>query len=277
MHSGAVVPAGLVVEQVGNAGEVTEIAVRSPRPYSQCPTCGVKAAAVHSHYSRRLGDLPLGGRPVRLVLKARRFRCRTVSCTKRIFAERFDKDLVEPWARRTSRLGLLIFHLGLALGGRPGARFANRLMAPVSKDTLLRSIRRRGRPDHAVPKVIGIDDWAWRRNQRYGTIICDLERRRPIRLLPDREPATARGWLVGQQQVEVVARDRGGGYALAAAQALPHACQVADRWHLMENASRAFLDAVRCSMREIRTAIGTTIVNPDLLTAAERLQYEGYL
>lgn len=277
MHSGAVVPAGLVVEQVGNAGEVTEIAVRSPRPYSQCPTCGVKSAAVHSHYSRRLGDLPLGGRPVRLVLKARRFRCRTVSCTKRIFAERFDKDLVEPWARRTSRLGLLIFHLGLALGGRPGARFANRLMAPVSKDTLLRSIRRRGRPDHAVPKVIGIDDWAWRRNQRYGTIICDLERRRPIRLLPDREPATARGWLVGQQQVEVVARDRGGGYALAAAQALPHACQVADRWHLMENASRAFLDAVRCSMREIRTAIGTTIVNPDLLTAAERLQYEGYL
>lgn len=96
-------------------------------------------------------------------------------------------------------------------------------------------------------------------------------------MLPDREPATARGWLVEQQQIEVVARDRGGGYALAAAQALPHACQVADRWHLMENASHAFLNAVRCSRREIRTAIGTTMVNPDLLTAAERLPYEGYL
>ncbi|WP_176591545.1 ISL3 family transposase [Sphingobium sp. EM0848] len=277
LRNGALVPAGLVVEQVDNAGAVMEIAVRSAKPYSRCPSCDVKAAAVHSHYSRRLGDLPLAGRSVRLVLNARRFRCRTANCARRIFAERFDTEVVEPWARRTSRLGLLVFHLGLALGGRPGARFANRLMAPVSKDTLLRSIRRRGRPEHAAPTVVGIDDWAWRRNQRYGTIICDLERRRPIRLLPDREPATARGWLVGQQQIEVVARDRGGGYALAAAQALPHAQQVADRWHLMENASHAFLDAVRCSMREIRTAIGTTIVNPDLLTAAERLQYEGYL
>ncbi|MCW6531979.1 ISL3 family transposase [Sphingomonas sp. TX0543] len=277
LRSGALVPAGLVVERVGNAGGVTEIAVRSPQQHSRCPACGIKTAAVHSHYSRRLGDLPLGGRPVRLVLNARRFRCRTVCCAKRIFAERFDSDVVAPWARRTNRLGLLIFHLGLALGGRPGARFANRLMAPVSKDTLLRSIRRGGRPDHAAPTVVGIDDWAWRRNQRYGTIICDLERRRPIRLLPDREPATARGWLAGQQQIQVVARDRGGGYALAAAQALPHANQVADRWHLMENASRAFLDAVRYSMREIRRAVGTTSVNPGLLTAVERLQYEGYL
>ena len=150
-------------------------------------------------------------------------------------------------------------------------------MAPVSNDTLLRSIRRRGRPGFAQPRVIGIDDWAWRRNQRYGTIICDLERRRPIRLLPDREPATARAWLVEQPQITTVARDRGGSYAFAAAQALPNAEQVADRWHLMENASRAFLDAVRASMRQIRTAIGATIINPGLLTAAERIQYRAIL
>jgi len=74
-----------------------------------------------------------------------------------------------------------------------------------------------------------------------------------------------------------VARDRGGGYALAAAKALPHAVQVADRWHLMENASHAFLDAVRKSMRQIRSAVGAATINPALLTAAERLQYEGYL
>lgn len=150
-------------------------------------------------------------------------------------------------------------------------------MAPVSNDTLLRSIRRCGRPSHAAPRVIGIDDWAWRRNRRYGTIICDLERRRPIRLLPDRQPATARSWLEKQPQIEIVARDRGGGYALAAAQALPCSQQVADRWHLMENASQAFLDAVRRSMRDIRTAIGASVVNPALLTAAERIQYEGYI
>lgn len=147
----------------------------------------------------------------------------------------------------------------------------------LSNDTLLRVVRRRGHRSFVPPTVIGIDDWAWRRNQRYGTIICDLERRRTIALLPNREPATAQAWLTCQPQITTVARDRGGGYATAAARALPMATQVADRWHLMENASRAFLDAVRKSMRQVRAAIGAATINPDLLTAAERLQYEGYL
>ncbi len=150
-------------------------------------------------------------------------------------------------------------------------------MLPVSNDTLLRVVRRYGCPHISPPRVIGIDDWAWRRNQRYGTIICDLERRRPISLLPDREPSTAQAWLVAQQQIEIVARDRGGAYGLAAAKALPHSLQVADRWHLMENASRALLDAVRKSMRNIRSVIGATKVDTALLTAAERIQYDGYL
>ena len=163
------------------------------------------------------------------------------------------------------------------LGGRPGQNLAQRLLLPVSNDTLLRTVRRRGTPRVIPPTVIGIDDWAWRRNQRYGTIVCDLERRKTIALLPDREPATAEAWLQGQQQIAIVARDRGGGYGLAISKALPQAIQVADRWHLMENASGAFLDAVRKSMRQIRGAIGAATITPELLTAAERLQYEGYL
>ena len=126
-------------------------------------------------------------------------------------------------------------------------------------------------------RVIGIDDWAWRRNYRYGSIDCNSERRRVVTLLPDREPATAQAWLAAHPTISVIARDRGGGYGEAAARALPHAVQVADRWHLIENASRAFLDAVRKSMRQIRTVIGATTIDPKLLTAAERLQYEGYL
>ncbi len=94
--------------------------------------------------------------------------------------------------------------------------------------------------------------------------------------MPDREPATAQAWLAEQQQIEIIARDRGGSYALAASRAVPHAVQVADRWHLMENASKAFLDAVRRSMRQIRQAIGAATINPKLLTSAEKLQYEGY-
>jgi transposase len=219
----------------------------------------------------------MAGKPVRLVVVARRFHCDAVLCGRRIFAERFEEDVLALWARRTARLDHIVHHLGLALGGRPAASFARRLMLPVSNDTSLRVARRRGSPRFVPPTVIGIDDWAWRRNQRYGTIICDLERRKTIALLPDREPATAQAWLSDQPQINVVARDRGGGYALAAAKVLPKATQVADRWHLMENASRAFLDAVRKSMRQIRTAIGAATINPDLLTAAERIQYEGYL
>src|SRR5271168_1602523 len=150
-------------------------------------------------------------------------------------------------------------------------------MLPVSNDTLLRVVRRRSCPRTEPLTVAGIDDWAFRKNHRYGTIVCDLERRRPVVLLPDREPATAEAWLALRPEIAIVARDRGGGYGIAVSKALPNATQVADRWRLMENASRAFLDAVRSSMRLIRNVIGATTINPKLLTAAEHLQYEGYL
>ncbi len=224
-----------------------------------------------------IADLPCARRRIELHLTVRRFVCNVVHCRRKIFAERFGDGVIRPMARRTARLETLVYHLALALGGRPAARFADRLGLPVSNDTLLRTVRRYDRPPPPPPSVIGIDDWAWRSNHRYGTIICDLERRKTIALLPDRESSTAKAWLVEQPQIKIVARDRGGGYAQAAAQALPQAEQVVDRWHLMENASHAFLDAVRKSIRQVRLAVGTATVSPKLLTAAERLQYEGYL
>ena len=276
LRSTTLVPRGFVVESAALEAGTAVIVVRPAGGLSTCPECGARSGRIHSRYRRCLADLPIAGFPVRLVLIARRFYCDAVLCGRRIFTERFDPSNLAPWARRTARLDHIVHHLGLALGGRPAANFARRVMMPVSNDTLLRAVRRRGSVRVIPPTVIGIDDWAWRRNQRYGTIICDLERRKTIALLPDREPATAQCWFSGQPQIEVVARDRGGGYALAAAKALPQAIQVADRWRLMENASRAFLDAVRKSMRQIRCAIGAATINPELLTAAERIQYDGY-
>jgi transposase len=150
-------------------------------------------------------------------------------------------------------------------------------MLPVSNDTLLRVVRRRTALRTDPLTVVGIDDWAFRRNRRYGTIVCDLERRRIVTLLPDREVATVRAWLADHPGIKIVSRDRGGGYGEAVAKALPDAIQVADRWHLMENASAAFLDAVRKSMRAIRIATGTPTITPELLTSAEKLRYESYL
>jgi transposase len=277
LHASELVPPGFAADNALSDGGGTVITIRATNEYSQCPSCGVASGRVHSRYHRRLADLPITGRRVVLMLQARRFRCEAALCGRRIFAERFDDNILKPWARRTARLDQIVHCLALALGGRPAASFARRLSVPVSNDTLLRAVRKRGGPSFAPPAIIGIDDCARRRNHRDGTLICDLERRNTIALLPDREPATAEAWLTNQPQIAVVARDRGGGYALATQKALPKAVQVADRWHLMENASHAFLDAVRKSMRQIRAAIGAATINPALLTAAERLQYDGYL
>jgi hypothetical protein len=122
---------------------------------------------------------------------ARRFRCDAVLCGRQIFTERFANGVLAPSARRTTRLDCIVHHLGLALGGRPAAGFAKRLLLPVSNDTLLRVVRRHSRPPADQLAVVGIDDWAWRRNHRYASIICNLERHRIVTLLPDREPATA--------------------------------------------------------------------------------------
>ena len=151
-------------------------------------------------------------------------------------------------------------------------------MLPVSRDTLLRVVRRRAAPIGTAPvTIIGIDDFAWKRGQRYGTLVCDLERRRIVDLLPDREPATVEAWLKAHPEIASISRDRGGGYGQAATKAAPQAVQVADRWHLMENASAAFLEAVRRSMRSIREVLNATVTNPALLTCAERIQYDGFL
>jgi Transposase len=165
----------------------------------------------------------------------------------------------------------------LALGGRPAAIFARRLMLPVSNDTLLRMVRRRARLRAEPLRAIGIDDQAWHKGHRYGSIVCDLQRRRIVTLLADREVATVEAWLRHHPEIMVIARDRGGGYGEAASRALPNAIQVADRWHLIENASAALLDVVRKSMRLIRNAIGATTIDRELLTSADRLQHDGYL
>ena len=273
----SLIPVGLSVECLTKAEGALVVTARTKSCESVCPLCGTASRRVHSRYVRHVSDLPCSGRRVYLRIVARRFFCFAPRCRRQIFAERFDSAVLAARSRRTSRLECIIHHLGLALGGRPAAGFAKRLMMPVSNDTLLRVVRGRTCLRTEPLSVVGIDDWAFRRNHRYGTIVCDLERRRIVTLLPDREIATVEAWLADHPQIKILSRDRGGGYGEAAARALPHAIQVADRWHLMENASSAFLDAVRKSMRPIRSAIGATTINPALLTSAEKLQYEGYL
>lgn len=269
-------PAGLIVRDVEIAPDAINMVAYSASKSSVCPSCGQISTSLHSRYQRVLSDLPSHGRAVRIRVLARRFRCRQSVCRQRVFTERLDPSIAARSARRTTRLEAIVHHIGLALGGRPGQSLARRLVLPVSKDTLLRSVRRHAVWSDEPLRVIGIDDWAWKRGQRYGTVVCDLERRRIVDLLPDREVGTVATWLAAHPTIKVIARDRGGGYGAAASRACPDAVQVADRWHLMENASGAFLEAVRRSLRLIRERLGPGTVDPTLLTCAEQRQYEGW-
>src|SRR5271170_7310168 len=254
-------PCGLAIESVEAEAGALVILAHPASATADCPICGSPSAKIHSTYQRSLTDLPSHGRVVRIKLSTRRFRCALATCGRRIFTERLAATAGRPFARRTTRLEGIVHHLGLALGGRPGQSFARRLLLPVSKDTLLRVVRRHSVPTAAAPRVIGIDDWAFKRGHRYGTIICDLEQRRIIDLLPDREAATVAAWLAARPSIDVIARDRGVGYIQAATDGRPKAIQVADRWHLMENASAAFLTAVQRSMHMARSAIGSDAVD----------------
>jgi transposase len=247
------VPSGLTVDQLLPASDRIVVIARSEGNHAACPLCRQPSVRLHSSYARRLADLPWQGRIVELQVRVRRFRCATADCRRRIFAERLA--LTRPKARRTLRLREIQQQIGLALGGEPGSRLAGRLAMPVSGDTLLRLIRASGIAIAPPPRIIGVDDWAWRRGHRYGTIICDLERRRVIDLLPDRTGETLAAWLRQHGQgVSVVSRDRAGAYAEGIRTGAPQAVQVADRWHLMVNASDALRQVLDRHARALHEA-----------------------
>src|SRR6478736_8394126 len=160
----SLVPSGLVIESVSDSSDSIILTVRSDGGVTECPLCGTRSGRIHSRYDRQVADLPCADKEVRLRVITRRFVCEVPHCRRRIFAERFGEDVLSTRSRRTARLECIVHHLGLALGGRPAASFARRLMLPVSNDTLLRVVRRRACLRTDTLKVVGVDDWAWRRN-----------------------------------------------------------------------------------------------------------------
>ena len=231
-----------------------EMHLRACRSDAVCPSCNTSSSRVHSRYVRVLGDLPWEGLPVRIVLETRRFFCRELACARRIFTEPLP-GTARRYARHSARLSEALHWVTLSLGGAAGARLAHRLGLLVSGSSLLRHLRRRTRTTPLeAPRVLGIDDWAWRKGHRYGTILCDLEQRRVIDLLPDREAGTVARWLEQHPGTEIVSRDRASSYAEAARRSAPRAVQVADRWHLLRNLSEALRRALEPHSTLLRQA-----------------------
>jgi transposase len=213
--------------------------LRSAGERSCCPVCLQTSSRVHSRYSRHLSDLPWEGIPVRIELHVRRFFCGTPECGQHIFTERLP-NTVQRYGRRTCRLSGALNQITLVLGGSAGSRLAEQLGILASGSTLLRELQKRaGSKASSAPRVVGIDDWAWRKGQRYGTIVCDLERRKVIDLLPDRSAESTAAWLRAHPGIEIVSRDRASLYAEAVHRAVPRAIQIADRWHLLRSGCEA--------------------------------------
>ena len=225
---------GLRLEDTSIDADTVSLTLASTSLPAACPVCGHATARLHSHYRRTVADLPWSGRRVMLLLSVRRFRCSETGCSRRIFTERLP-SLVEPYARKTTRLHEVLKLVGFALSGEAGARLIRRLGMTASPTTLLRYVRNATTAAHPAPEAIGVDDFALLRSRRYGTIIVDLERHRPIELLPDRSAETLSAWLKEYPSVRIISRDRSTEYERGIEECAPTAVEVLDRWHLLKN------------------------------------------
>jgi transposase len=238
------IPPSLHVEALLLGDDGLTILAASEVETAPCPLCGRRADRVHSRYVRTLSDLPWATLTVRLRVRVRKFFCDNEACPRRIFGERLV-GVAEAYAHRTDRQHASLTAIAVVLGGEAGARLAARLGMRISPDTLLRFVR--GAPEAELPEptVLGVDDWAIHKGLSYGTILVDLERHRPVDLLPNRSSASLAAWLQAHPGVEMIARDRSGTYAEGARDGAPNAIQVADRWHLVDNLADALESVLR--------------------------------
>src|SRR6266567_1224528 len=242
----------LQISQVNVANEIT-ITLRPTLPTAACPCCGTISKRVQSRYRRTLHDLPISGRFVRLIVEVRRFFCKKSTCARKIFAEQLPV-LCRPHAQRTKRLQETLCLLGLAVGGQAGEDIGCEQGMSGSRDTILRLVRKFELPAAQEPRVIGLDDCAWKRRRRYGTLICDLEQCRPIDLLPDRRVETVSAWLQAHPHIDIVSRDGSSEYASAIKKGAPQARQVSDLWHLVKNLAACVSVQLAQSLAQIRRA-----------------------
>ncbi len=229
--------------------------VTSTNPVACCPVCQTASRQIHCYYTRTVTDLSWADFQVQLQLHVRRFVCSNVLCTRRTFAERLGEP-IKAYARRTKRCASRLQTIGLMLGGNAGALLAKRMGLPVSSDTLLRLVRALTVPQRPTPDALGIDDFALRKGQIYGTILVDIEHHHLVDLLPDREKATVTAWLKAHPGVKLISRDRGGTYAEASREGAPGAIQVADRFHLSQNLGETLERVMRREYPRIQEIFG---------------------
>lgn len=231
-------------------GSVT-LLVSSVQTLAQCPVCNSPAHKIHSRYERTLADLSWANYSASIELRVRKFFCINTECKRRIFTERLA-NIVQPWARRTIRLASQLTSIALASGGAAGVRLSQRLGFNISRNTLLNLVRKIPLPLFDSLRIVGVDDFCFRKCKTYGTIIVNLENNQPVTLLKDRSAETLSSWLKEHPGIEVVSRDRAKAYEKGIKEGAPNAIQVADRFHLLQNLAQTLYELFGIHSKDLK-------------------------
>ena len=233
----------LVLEDVTDLDGVIVVRARTAGGLVPCPRCGGRTGQVHGYYQRTVADVPADGRPVVVRVRVRRMRCPVAGCPVQTFREQVP-GVLDRYQRRTTRLAGQAGEVARRLAGRAGAGLLAALGVPLSRHTALRLLLRLALPEVAVPRVLGVDDFALRRGHVYATILIDAETGQRVDVLPSRKADVLEAWLRDHPGVEIVCRDGSGAYGEAVRRALPGAVQAGDRWHLWHSLAGAVLKEV---------------------------------
>ena len=238
-------PKQLEIAQIEEKEHEINIRIFARTQKCACPKCGTVSEHHHGTYSRKIQDLPILGKTTWLVVNAYEYQCDNPDCDTSTFAESCE-GFLNYYSRMTERCEDLVCTLALETSCEGCARICRNMNLKTSGDSIIRLLIKRFsvQPQTVCGETIGVDDFAFRKRNTYGTIIVDEKTHKPIAILQGRDGNTLKEWLSRNKHVKTVTRDRASAYSSAIQEILPDAMQVADRFHLHQNLLVAVKDAV---------------------------------
>lgn len=238
-------PEQLEIEQIEEKEHEINIKIFAKTQECACPKCGTVSRHHHGTYSRKIQDLPILGKTTWLMVNAYEYQCDNPECDTSTFAES-SEGFLNYYSRMTERCEDLVCTLALETSCEGCARICRNMNLKTSGDSIIRLLIKRFsmQPQAVCGETIGVDDFAFKKRNTYGTVIVDEKTHKPIAILQGRDGNTLKEWLSRNKHVKTVTRDRASAYSSAIQEILPDAMQVADRFHLHQNLLEAVKDAV---------------------------------